>query len=390
MRIARILIDRLSVPLDPPFPAAWDPRPRHEAPATVVRVDTDDGPCGLGGGDTLQGVEPYLPLLIGTDPLRIEQQVRRLETIDLHGGRPWPLEVALWDLIGVATGQPVWRLMGGVSDRVAAYGSLGATRDAEQAADTVSALRDDGVRACKLRVDAHSPGTAIAILQAVRAATGPAMALMVDLNQAWRMPGDISQPIDVAVARRLADACGELDVTWLEEPLPAGDHGGLARLRAASPVRIAGGEMTRTFDEMLADVLADRYDVYQPDVVLSSMWRGRTVGELALRRGRWYTPHTWTDGIGLLANLHVCAGVGGGPWLEYPNDPAGWTIDRRDAMLASPVEMVDGVLMAPDRPGLGITLDEDAIARMRVERIEVTDREVRRVATTAHDRGRGR
>lgn len=391
MRISRIVIDRLVVPLDPPFSAAWDTRPRTEVPATVVRVDTDEGHRGVGGGDTLRGVDPYLPLLLGTDPLRIEQQVRRLETIDLHGGRPWPLEVALWDLIGAVTGQPVWRLMGGVSDRVAAYVSLGARREAEQTADTVAALRDDGVRACKLRLDARTPEASIAILQAVRAAVGPAMALMVDLNQAWRMPGDIARPIDVAAARRLADACGELDVTWLEEPLPAADHDGLARLRAISPVRIAGGEMTRTFDEMLADVLADRYDVHQPDVALSGMWRGRTIAELALRRGRWYTPHTWTDGIGLLANLHTCAGVGGGPWLEYPCDPAGWTIDRRDAMLASPVALVDGTLVAQDRPGLGITLDDDAVARMRVERVEATARGgVRRVVAAHTGKGHRR
>jgi len=123
----------------------------------------------------------------------------------------------------------------------------------------------------------------------------------------------------------------------------------------------------------LADVLDDRYDVHQPDVVLSGLWRGRTIAELALRRGRWYTPHTWTDGIGLLANLHVCAGAGGGPYLEFPYDPDGWTPQRRDFMLASPVTTSDGDVVAPDRPGLGIVLDEDTVAATRVEHIEVRD-----------------
>lgn len=378
MRIVRITIDRCELPLDPPFAASWDPVPRTVAPATVVRVETDDGAIGVGGGDTLHGVEPYLPLLIGTDLRRIEAQVRVLESIDLLAGRPWPLEVALWDLIGQAYGQPVWRLFGGVTDHVAAYASLGARRDAEALADTVCAVRDDGFAACKLRLDAHRPDDTIATAQAVRAAVGPGPALMVDLNQAWRMAGDTTPSIDVAVAHRIADALGELDVTWLEEPLAAGDHVGLAALRAAGSVRIAGGELTRTFDELLDAVATDRYDVHQPDVVLSGMWRGRTIAELALRRGRWYTPHTWTDGIGLRANLHVCAGVGGGPYLEYPYDPDGWTPDRRDFLLRTPVEVTDGLLIVDERPGLGIAIDEGAVARTRRERIVATDRGVER------------
>ena len=376
MKIARIVVDRLELALDPPFAASWDPVPRRLLPATVVHIETDDGHVGVGGGDTLHGVEPHLELLIGTDPLRIEQQVRRLETIDFHAGRPWPLELALWDLIGTVHGQPVWRLFGGVSDRVDAYASLGARRDAGDLAATARDLRDRGFRACKLRVDAHRPDVTIPTVQAVRAAVGPAMALMVDLNQAWRVAGDTAPAIDLAAARRFADAFAELDVTWLEEPLPAADHTGLAALRATSRVRIAGGELTRTFDQALTDVLADRYDVHQPDVALSGMWRGRTVAELALRRGRWYTPHTWTDGIGLLANLHVCAGVGGGPYLEFPYDPAGWTTKRRDFMLAAPVDVDGGVLVAPDTPGLGIRLDDDAVTRTRVTRIAVTARGV--------------
>lgn len=378
MRIVRITVDRLRIPLDPPFDAAWDPVPRRQAAATVVRVDTDDGCHGIGGGDTLDGVDPYLPRLIGTDPLRIELQVRRLEAIDLHGGRPWPVEVALWDLLGRATGQPAWRLLGGVADRVPAYASLGALRGPAAAAEAATAAAGRGFGACKLRVDARAPDAGIATVQAVRRAVGPTMALMIDLNQAWRMAGDAAAAIDVVAARRFVAACAELDLAWVEEPLAATDHAGLAQLRAAFPVRIAGGEMTRTFDQILADVLADRYDVHQPDVALSGMWRGRTIAELALRRGRWYTPHTWTDGIGLAANLHVCAGVGGGPWLEYPWDPAGWTVDRRDAMLTAPLDVTDGALVAGDAPGLGIAVDDDAVGRLRVERVVVTGRGVER------------
>ena len=80
----------------------------------------------------------------------------------------------------------------------------------------------------------------------------------------------------------------------------------------------------------------------------------RTVAEVALARNRWFTPHTWTNGLGLLANLHVAAGVGGGPFLEFPYDPPGWTPERRDAFLTEPIRPdADGILRVPARPGLG-------------------------------------
>ena len=103
----------------------------------------------------------------------------------------------------------------------------------------------------------------------------------------------------------------------------------------------------------------------QPDVVLAvGMLRARTVAELARAGHRWFTPHTWTNGLGLLANLHVAAGVGGGPYLEFPYDPPGWTEQRRDFFLAEPL-LIDagGCLTVPAAPGLGAQIDEDAVAR---------------------------
>ena len=131
---------------------------------------------------------------------------------------------------------------------------------------------------------------------------------------------------------RCAGAAGlaELDVLWLEEPLPGHDLAGARMLREGVGIRVAGAEMVRTFAELVDMVEADALDVYQPDVVLAvGMSRARTLAELAHLRHRWFTPHTWTNGLGLLANLHVAAGVGGGPYLEFPYDPPGWTPERR-------------------------------------------------------------
>jgi L-alanine-DL-glutamate epimerase-like enolase superfamily enzyme len=87
MRISAIRVERLRVPLDPPFPAAWDPVPRTAFPVTIVRVETDEGVVGIGSGDTMDGFAAFEHLFVGKDPLAITRHVRTLETIDFHAGR---------------------------------------------------------------------------------------------------------------------------------------------------------------------------------------------------------------------------------------------------------------------------------------------------------------
>ena len=125
MKISSIRIERLQVPLDPPFDAAWDPVPRQTFGATVVRVETDEGVVGIGSGDTMAGFSDFEDLFIGRDPLAIAHHVRVLETIDFHAGRYWPLEVALWDIVGQVEGRPVAALFGGRLDGMPAYASCG-------------------------------------------------------------------------------------------------------------------------------------------------------------------------------------------------------------------------------------------------------------------------
>ena len=200
-------------------------------------------------------------------------------------------------------------------------------------------------------------------MRATRLVVGDEFVIMADLNQWWRMAGDLSSALDQTTVRRIAAELAELGVFWLEEPLPGADLDGMRALR--QQIRVAGGEMARTPAELLAALDAGALDVLQPDVVLSvGMLRARTIAELALLRNRWFTPHTWTNGLGLLANLHVVAGVGGGPYVEFPYDPPGWTPERRDFFLAEPVRIdPDGYLTVPDRPGLGAEIDHAAVAR---------------------------
>jgi L-alanine-DL-glutamate epimerase-like enolase superfamily enzyme len=361
VKITGVRIVRVARALDPPFRAAWDPNPRRVAEATLVFVDTDEGITGVGSGDTMSDFPRYAHYFVGEDPMRMSRHVRVLETLSFHAGRYWPLEAALWDLVGKICAQPVSNLFGGAADRVPAYASTGALMDPSDRVRSALACRDRGFRAIKLRVDPWRFEEGVEAIEAVRDAVGDSMDVMVDINQAWRMAGDARRSIDPAAARRISGRLRDLDVLWLEEPLPLSDVDGLKSLRRSGSPRVAGGEMVRTPEELLHLLREDAIDVYQPDVVVSvGMMRCRMIAELALASGRWFTPHTWTDGgIGLIANLHVTAGVGGGPYLEFPYDPPGWAPDARDFLLAEPLDIdADGYLEIPDRPGLGIELGE--------------------------------
>lgn len=368
LRITAIKLRRLRLPLDPPFRAAWDPVPRKRFDATIVQVETDEGLTGVGSGDTMDGFEPFVELFLGEDPLQMARHVRMLETISFHAGRYWPLEAALWDIAGQVMGQPVSVLFGGASSSIAAYASCGEIKAPAERAESALELKERGFRALKVRFVRERLREGLDAVRAVREAVGDSMAIMVDMNQAWRMPGDIAPALDASSVRKTVEELTELGVLWIEEPLPGGDVQGFARLRAQTGARIAAGEMTRTVPELLAYLDADSLDVYQPDVVLAvGMARARLVAELALLKNRWFTPHTWTNGLGLLANLHVVTGVGGGPFLEFPYDPPGWTSQRRDFFLAEPITLAsDGCVRVPARPGLGAVLDETAVAHYTV------------------------
>jgi L-alanine-DL-glutamate epimerase-like enolase superfamily enzyme len=363
MKITAIRLDRMRLPLDPPFYAAWDPVPRRHFDATLVRVQTDEGVVGFGSGDTMDGFEPFEPLFLGRDPLAITDHVNTIETIGFHAGRYWPLEAALWDIIGQVTGQPVSVLFGGAARRLPAYASFGEARSPGARAEAAVAAKSAGFRAVKIRISRTDIGASLEAVRATRAAVGEEFVIMADLNQWWRMAGDISPALDVAEVRRIAAELADLGVFWLEEPLPGGDLDGMRALRRQ--IRVAGGEMARTPAELLDVLAAGAVDVLQPDVVLAvGMLRTRTIAELALLRHRWFSPHTWTNGLGLLANLHVVAGVGGGPYVEFPYDPPGWTEQRRDFFLAEPVRIdAEGCLTVPAAPGLGAEIDHDAVMR---------------------------
>ncbi|MGY0021169.1 mandelate racemase/muconate lactonizing enzyme family protein [Streptomyces sp. YJ-C3] len=369
MKITDITLDRLRLELEPPFRAAWDPEPRRHFDATVVRVHTDEGITGIGSGDTMDGFDAFRHLFVGTDPLDITRHVRAIETANFHGGHYWPLEVALWDIIGKVHDRPVAELFGNATKRLPAYASSGELKSPNDRVDTALLAREIGFRAMKIRIDRNRVREGIAAVRAVRERLGDDFEIMVDLNQSWRMAGDTAPATDLVRTQTIVAELAELGVFWVEEPLPYADLDGFKRLRAANPtVRIAAGEMHHSTTELLRFLEEDALDIYQMDVVLAiGMHRARTLAEVAQLKHRHFTPHSWTNGIGVLANVHAAAGVGGGPYFEFPFDPPGWTPERRDFMLTDPVRIeADGCVVVPDAPGLGVDLDEDAVRRWRI------------------------
>ena len=367
MKIESIEVAHFRLPLDPPFHATWDPRPRTSHTSTLVRVRA--GGCeGVGSGDAMLGFAGHEYLFVGQDAFAIERHAGLLDSLQFNYGRMWPLEVALWDLMGKLTGQPVWKLLGGRSRQLRLYASTGQRLSPAERAGTALALRDQGFGALKLRCHAANPRDDLAIVQAVREAVGPEMALMVDANQAWHMPWDTGAAWDFKTALWIADALAELDVYWLEEPLHRHDYRGLAELRRRARVRIAGGEGNREFAELREYLRHGSLDVYQADVAWSTgLLRGRQLAGEVQAAGAMYSPHTWGDGLVLLANLHVTAAVSTAPFVEFPLDPPGWTPERRDFILPAPtLAAADGTVTLSDAPGLGVEIDWAALEPLRI------------------------
>jgi D-galactarolactone cycloisomerase len=370
VRIAGIEVRRYAFPLDPPFRAAWDPVARTTQEASLVIVRSDDGLEGYASGDRLPDAALLEHLLTGLDPLRTEVVRELCASADVHGGRPWTAEVAVWDLAARALGQPLWRLLGGRSERLLAYASSGEAVDAGERARRVAELHDKGVKAVKLRFCDADWRRDLELVERVREGVGAGVELMVDANQGWRMAGDRRDRWDVATASQCARALEQLGVYWLEEPLPTEDVEGYATLRRRTLLRIAAGEMVRGAFEARDLIVRGGVDVIQPDAVLAGGLGGcRRIAALADLCGRAFTPHTWSNGLGLLANLHLALGVSNCPYVEVPLDPPAWTPERRDWLLGAPLEIAaDGTIAPPSGPGLGVTPDLDALEAYRVGR----------------------
>lgn len=363
--IESIELTHHSLLLNPPFAAAWDPTPRTRFPVTLVRVTASDGSVGIGTGDDLYELQSHTHLFIGERVDDLERHHTIIDNISFHGTRLWPLEVALWDLAGKVSDTPVWQMMGGQSDKLRLYASMGVLKTPSDTAATGRVLVEQGFEAVKLRFGSEDLDTDLARLGALRDAVGPDIQIMVDCNQGWRMPWDTSPAWTLTQARDVARELAAFNVYWMEEPLHRGDYHGMRSLRSDELVRIAGGEMNREAHEFQALLAFECLDVYQPDVYCTLGLGGfKALARDVADAGLVLSPHTWGAGISVVANLHAIAGTGTSEFVEYPMDPPDWTPARWGFMLENPpLPDGSGHLTLSDEPGLGMTLDTEALDR---------------------------
>ena len=384
MKIDRIELFHVAIPLAGPFHPAWIPGyPQTANRFTLARLTTGDGLCGIAAGVAFErereGLGSLLgPYLIGLDPTDLAAARQRLREAGYLGWRNYWLEAAFWDIKGQVEGKPLWRMLGGESaGRAEVYASTGELHDPERRAEEVLKLREQGFRTVKLRVHSFDAAEDIRQIETVRRAVGDATDIGVDANQGWRVALIDDAPLwNLERAADFARACEENGVAWLEEPLDMYAWAELAELRRRSGVPIAGGELNGGWHEFGVMLEKGSLDIYQPDATFGGgVTDAVRVMQACRERGLTFAPHTWTNGIGLIVNLHVWAAGDRKHPLEYPYEPPGWVPEARDGLLAEPI-LADreGTVAVPEAPGLGVVLDEDKLARYGEKFFEITTR----------------
>lgn len=374
MKIERIDLWHVDVPLPAPFHPAWIPGFIQTGNRfTLARLTTSSGLEGWSAAPAMGRERAGLGALLGPyllgeradDLPSIQQRIREMGYLGWRCG--W-LEAACWDLIGKAANAPVYELLGGGGGNIRLYASTGETCSAQQRATEVQARVDEGFEAVKLRVHAPTLAEDIEHIRETRALVGDEVVLGVDANQAWRVAVVADAPRwSLERATAFCEAAAELGFAWVEEPLPMDAYDELVRLRQRSKVAITGGELNSSgLPELSLMLERGCYDVYQPDAVMTG---GIAQTFEFVRRvhaaGSRYSPHTWTNGIGFAINMQLFAAS---PFretarLEYPCAPPGWTPRARDGVLVDSWTHQRGLLELPTRPGLGFEIDRRALQR---------------------------
>jgi L-alanine-DL-glutamate epimerase-like enolase superfamily enzyme len=337
---------------------------------TLVAVLTDEGVTGVGSVFTNAGLVraalPVLePLWRGENALEPERVSEKLHQHSFWMGRGGSLthaisgvDIALWDILGKATGQPVGRLLGGrYRERVLPYASLLMDQPGPLT-DHLLQLKGQGFRAFKMgwgpfgRVNNALDEV---IVKTARETIGPDARLMVDAGGS-----DAHWGQGYKWALRTADMLAAYDVAWFEEPLKPDALDDFVALRRQAPVPIAGGEVLTRRQSFQPWLQAGAFDIVQPDVTkVGGISEERRIGWMAQENGIRFIPHGWNTAVGLAADLHLSSAFPDTDLVEYITGSeyvdgitvGGWALDA------------DGMLAIPNGPGLGIEIDADAVAK---------------------------
>lgn len=369
-RIAAVNVHVLEATLGEPF--GWSFNKTDVRGACLVEIVTDDGTTGWGecfGPPRLNAavVAAFRPLLLGEDALATERLWQTIYNTFRDQGQKGlvvtalsGVDIALWDLKGQHYGAPVHVLMGGPLRRdVRAYATgtyrRGSGDPLDYITQEVRGYVGQGFSAVKLKI-----GFGVAederLIRAVRDTIGPGIGLMLDANHGF----------DAIEAVELGRRVAHLDIGWFEEPVVPDDLGSYTAVRQGQPIPVAGGECEFTRWGFREVVTRRAMDIIQPDTCAAGgLSECKKIADMAAAFGVRYVPHVWGTGIGLAAALQLLAVLPHSPPRHKPLEP--WLeFDRsehpfRQAVLATPLEHVGGVVHIPDGPGLGITIDRTAL-----------------------------
>ena len=347
---------------------------------TLVAVVTEEGPVGYGSAFTnvalVKGALAQLePLYRGASAVEPERTSEILHQNTFWLGRGGSLthaisavDIALWDLLGQATGQPVGRLLGGrYRDRVKPYASI-LMQQPEPLADELARLLEQGFRAFKLGwgpFGRESAAVDDAIVRTSRETVGRDVALMVDAGGSdafWRN--------GYKWALRTADMLAEHGVAWFEEPLAPDAIDDYRLLREHSPVPIAAGEVLTRRQAFLPWLQTHALDIVQPDATkVGGLSESRRIAWTAADNDVAFVPHGWNTALGLAADLQLASALPGTELVEYLTGSP-----YIDDVVAEPWRLdADGMLAIPATPGLGVAIDHDRVAHhSRGERLPVS------------------
>jgi L-alanine-DL-glutamate epimerase-like enolase superfamily enzyme len=353
----------------------------------LVRIETECGLVGHGeakatvasAGDNravVSLIERELgPMLIGDEPRDITRHWENFYSgvrghYALDRGHVFPIlgrrgitisaisgiDMALWDILGKSLDAPVWRLLGGRRrERMPAYASGGWAPADKIGAQLQSYIDRGGFKAVKMRVgvaDGEARHSA-ARVRAARDALGPEIDIMCDAHGTF----------GVAEAKRFCRLVEDCDIAWFEEPVTADDKRGLAEVRASTDIPIATGESeaTRFAFRDLAELRAA--DIFQPDLAIcGGITEAMRIGAIASAFQLRLAPHLWGGALMFNAGLHVSAASPAAHIIEYSLGANPMLFELAEE---APVS-VDGMVEIPDRPGLGVTINEDFVKRYTV------------------------
>ncbi len=355
----------LRIPEDDPL-ANMPEEAGRQRPIVILRLRTDSGIEGIGltfyggamTGSLRVAVEELAALTLGEDPLRIEHIVAKLRngTGDSCGpGGIFTLalsaiDIALWDIKGKALEQPLWKLLGGHRDRVATYasGSLRRGLSDEQAQRAARILVQKGFTEMKTQMALPgnpTPAEEVRRIRVVREAIGPDIKLMCDINQRWRP----EQAIDIG--SRVED----VGLFWLEDVTAADDYAGLARVTAALKTPIAGGEYVWGIVPFRHMIEARSVDIVMVDICrVGGVTQWMKVAGMAEAFNLPVVSHVMPEML-----VHLVAACPNGLTVEYMP----WMLCLYEETPA----IENGQLVLPNKPGLGLTFDEKAIAAFRAD-----------------------